>query len=192
MEAAENNKIITDKKAVLHWFQNLKEPLFAILDAARDEEILGHVYNGTERFSILFEGDEAVELIGVGPYLVEFSKPSNMLETLIEKGWGKSWGIFITADADFQATASHFRQLLIVELEDGEEVYFRFYDPRVLRIYLPTCNQDELRQIFGPVKALLMEDDKLGILNFTYNENGLCKSDILAINNTLSTKEISN
>ena len=48
--------------------------------------------------------------------------------------------------------------------ESGHPMFFRFYDPRVLRTYLPTCTVAELRLIFGPVEAFLLEgeeDDEL-------------------------------
>lgn len=35
---------------------------------------------------------------------------------------------------------------------------FRFYDPRVLRLYLPTCTSTELEQVFGPVGTFFTED----------------------------------
>ena len=38
--------------------------------------------------------------------------------------------------------------------------YFRYYDPRVLRVYLPTCNARELQTVFGPVLRYLVEDEK--------------------------------
>ena len=39
----------------------------------------------------------------------------------------------------------------------GRTLLFRYYDPRVLRTYLPTCRADELEQIFGPIDALVAE-----------------------------------
>ena len=37
---------------------------------------------------------------------------------------------------------------------------FRFYDPRVLRKFLPTCNADELQTFFGKVETFFAEDEK--------------------------------
>ena len=54
----------------------------------------------------------------------------------------------------------HLRHFLEVQLPDGKQVYFRFYDPRVLRVFLPTCTADEINQFFGPIKQYLMEDEK--------------------------------
>jgi hypothetical protein len=47
----------------------------------------------------------------------------------------------------------------MAQLPDGKIVYFRFYDPRVLRAYLTTCTDDEIRTFFGPVHRLVMEEE---------------------------------
>jgi hypothetical protein len=36
---------------------------------------------------------------------------------------------------------------------------FRYYDPRVLRVYLPTCTSDELKTVYGPVQQYFAETD---------------------------------
>ena len=41
---------------------------------------------------------------------------------------------------------------------------FRFYDPRVLRVYLPTCTGDEAEEFFGPVPEILAESEDGGSL----------------------------
>lgn len=51
----------------------------------------------------------------------------------------------------------HFKKRLRVQTEAGRQPAFRYYDPRVLNIYLPTCTGQELRTFFGPVTRLLAE-----------------------------------
>jgi len=51
----------------------------------------------------------------------------------------------------------HLRRFLIVRAPDGKRLYFRYYDPRVLSVYLPTCNAAELQYIFGPVRQFVCE-----------------------------------
>jgi hypothetical protein len=36
---------------------------------------------------------------------------------------------------------------------------FRYYDPRVLRVYLPTCVTAELRTVFGPIECFWTESE---------------------------------
>ena len=49
--------------------------------------------------------------------------------------------------------ASHFRRLLKVQTESGERLYFRYYDPRVLRAFLPSCSEEQVESVFGEVQA---------------------------------------
>jgi hypothetical protein len=53
---------------------------------------------------------------------------------------------------------------------------FRYYDPRVLRVYLPTCWPAEVSTFFGPVSAFITGGDDPGeILEFR-NERGTLAS----------------
>jgi len=44
--------------------------------------------------------------------------------------------------------------------EARRPLYFRYYDPRVLRVYLPTCNEADLGAIFGPVACYFTEGEE--------------------------------
>jgi hypothetical protein len=57
-----------------------------------------------------------------------------------------------------QQVRAHLRQFLLVQDERGNQQYFRFYDPRVLRVYLPTCDAAETQQFFGPIDRFIVED----------------------------------
>ena len=57
---------------------------------------------------------------------------------------------------------------------DGREMYFRFYDPRVLGAFLPTCSAEQIRQMFGPVSSYLVEAERGDVtLRFTPASNGV-------------------
>ena len=47
----------------------------------------------------------------------------------------------------------------MVQDEGGQEYFFRYYDPRVLRKYLPTCTPEEVRSFFGPVRSFIAENN---------------------------------
>jgi hypothetical protein len=137
-------------------------PLYAVLDAARDFWIPVHLEEHAPDRVSLYSGDAAVELANVAPYLVRIDPDSTLLPVVIDEGWGESWGVFLTSPAPIAEVRSHLRKFLMVELEDGgegrpEEAYFRWYDPRVLRVFLPTCTPAEAAEFFGPVGAFLCE-----------------------------------
>jgi len=138
------------------------QPLYAVLDAARSPSVLKFLVeskNESESQS-LYEGQEGAALIHFAPHLVRLNPDSALLEKVVLRGWGKSWGVFLTCDLALKELRRHFRHFLMARLPDGRQVYFRFYDPRVLRVYLPTCLPEEIDQLFGPVRYYLTEDEK--------------------------------
>ena len=154
------------------------ETLFAILDAARDEKILATLLFETapDTYQSLFEGLRAQKLIKVSPYLVQLSGQPQLLKTLIEKGWGNSWGIYLTGKQPFHSLLEHLRGLMNVTLEDGRKAFFRFYDPRVLRVFLTVCNQEQGREFLGSIESYWMEGkNPKQLLQFSY-QNGYLES----------------
>jgi hypothetical protein len=151
---------ITPQDRLLPLLRRDLQPLFAILDAARDIRVLALLVHHKAECQSLYEGVKGAKLAHVAPYLVRLSPDSPLLELLVKEGWGHSWGVYLTCAADFHEVRRHLRHFLQVRLPDGEQVYFRFYDPRVMRIYLPTCLAEEATQFFGPIKRYLMEGEE--------------------------------
>ena len=131
--------------------------LYAVLDAARDEQVLPFLHGAGVHFQSLYEGLRGEELALVAPYLVALPQDAAPLAELVRERWGDAWGIFLRAEHPFRDVRRHLRRLLRVELDDGARVLFRFYDPRVLRAYLPTCTGDEAAQVFGPLAQYVTE-----------------------------------
>ncbi len=89
---------------------------------------------------------------------MSLSKSSVLLESLVQDGWGKHWGIYLTSLAPFETVLAHLQQLLWVQMETKERLYFRFYDPRILKVFLPTLTVMEQQRWFGPVRRWLVAD----------------------------------
>jgi hypothetical protein len=138
------------------------QPLFGILDAARDPMIFKLLLDSNEGHQSLHQGLASGIPLNFAPYIVQLSPHSKLLGPLVQKGWGKSWGVYLTAQTTIDNLRRHLRSLLVVRTDGGEELYFRFYDPRVLRVFLPTCTADELSSFFGPIQTYLVEDDDTG------------------------------
>ena len=180
------------------------QPLYAILDGARSPQIYkmlaeakaearkgweaqnpgaasptyqppaaGRLEDGAQ-YESLFEGWSKAELTLFAPYLVSLPPQSKLLDKLVRKGWGKSWGVYLTCNMAFSDVRHHLRQFLMVNMPDGKQVYFRFYDPRVLRVYLPTCTPEEIGQFFGPVWRFATENEKpQELLEFVRHGTGM-------------------
>lgn len=145
---------------------------YILLDAARMSDNIDKALEINKSGKTLYTSKGENMLASVSPYLFSYENKSEMAQWLLENSWGHSWGIYVLYYNDFESLHKHFRKFLLVKTEDGEELYFRFYDPRVLRIFLPTCEEDQLKEFFGPVKAFLMEDEdpEFGLI-FTINQN---------------------
>lgn len=140
------------------WPQGDSTPgsLWAILDCARDRRIYRELAVSRLDYQCLYSGDLATELKVVAPHMVELSPRFQFTKGLLEQSWGKSWGVFVRIN-DATRLRHHLRKLLTVATEDGRKLLFRYYDPRVLRDYLPTCTQEELNQVFGPISRFFVE-----------------------------------
>jgi Domain of unknown function (DUF4123)/Inner membrane component of T3SS, cytoplasmic domain len=163
----------TPEEHLLQILRGQAQPLFALLDAARGYKVREVLSGSEDEFQSLYEGAQGKELADVAPYLARLGARSRSLERLVHDGWGQSWGVYLTCDQPFKEVRKHFRRFLLVKTEDGRELYFRFYDPRVLRTFLPTCTTREAAEFFGPVGRYLCEDEVPQVLlEFTCGDLG--------------------
>lgn len=133
----------------LFWNSNLKA--YAILDRARNNLIGDLIAASSCRHQSLYGGKLAERLEEFGPVLVELQENHPFTHTLATKGEGQSWGIFVLSRFEFDSVRNLLRRLLGVEMPDGGKALFRFYDPRVLRTFLPTCQKEEREMFFGNI-----------------------------------------
>ncbi len=154
-------------------FEEDDADVFCVLDGATVTGLLGHLYNCDLEYECLYRGELQPDLAEVAPYLVRLQENSDVTRWVIEKGWGRHWGVFARSREGLRSLRGHFRRFLTVHDGNGKPLYFRYYDPRVLRVYLPTCNAQELTDFFGPVDRYLLEDaEGKAILGFA-NHSGL-------------------
>lgn len=149
-EAAEKALVVLRAEAA-------KGKLYAVVDAARDERILQVLRQSVEEHRSLYEGVEGETMADVAPYLAGPMKAdSRLLESLVLEGWGRRWGIYCTSDDGFREVRRHFRRFLMVEEEEtGERMYFRFYDPAVMRVFLPSSTPRQMFE-FGSVPSVFI------------------------------------
>ena len=163
---------LVDRQSIVNNFWSSDLPseykLWAILDGARDDRIYSAVtYLAREKYC-LYRGKLALELAVTAPYLVQLERDDALFNYLIQLGWGNSWGIFLRARQTGEELRRHFRRFLVVQDESGKRLIFRYYDPRVLRVYLPTCLATELQMIFRGVERLLIEaEDPTEMLGYS-------------------------
>ena len=112
-------------------------------------------------------------LLKATPYLARIDLDSSFCRWLFSECWGDNCGIFFISQASENRLFEHFKKLLLVKDESGETLYFRYYDPRVFRHYLPSCTSSELKTFFGPIERFLVEsqdgDELDQYINFDSN-----------------------
>lgn len=136
------------------------QPNFLLLDAAQGPEVLQFLTSHSTEFQCLYDGQKAFELAPYAPYLTRIPGSQDAfawLQAFLKSGWGQSWAVFLSSSASLTEVRAHLRRFLYVQNSERKQLYFRFYDPRVLRMFLPTCSAEQLRDFFGPVTQMIAE-----------------------------------
>jgi len=143
---------------------------WGILDGASVPKLVRAIGTHGVESACLFAGKLHPSMARVAPYLVRLERETEFVDWVFERGWGRHWGVFLRSPASLDALRKHLRDLLMVKDPDGKVVQFRFYDPRVLRLYLPTCTSEEAELVFGPVERFAMEaEDGRELLEFRFS-----------------------
>lgn len=146
--------------------------IYAVLDGASIPDLRTKLYQMRPEHVCLYRGELKPDMQEVAPYLVRMVQNTEFSDWVISEGWGNNWGIFVQSRYSLAEVRKHLRSFLTVHTEDGKPMLFRFYDPRVLRSFLPTCSDEELKNFFGVVLNFAVEDEKPNILLNYYLPNG--------------------
>ena len=115
------------------------------------------------RFACLYKGEQAERMRNIAPYLIKLPASHSFAEELFStpmagkenddgpQQWYKHFGFFFRSRAEFDDLLQHFRKFMILPTYDERQLYFRFYDPRVLEDYLDRllCYPKKLAAFFG-------------------------------------------
>jgi hypothetical protein len=127
----------------------------------------------------LFKDTPDSSLADVAPYLFEIDDqfytklkdiPELSLEGLIRIDWVPN----------MDTLANHLRTHIYQKVK-GREYYFRFWDGRVLRKFLPSCEEVQLRLFFGNIRNFTMQDEDPGYdVKFSLEKYRLVKSQVVS------------
>ncbi len=157
-------------------YRNEDASIWTILDGASVPALRQQLADLEPEHVCLYRGDLEPDMEEVAPYLVKLEREAPFTEWVLKQGWGNHWGVFAETGEDLIALRKHFRRFLTVHDQSGKGMLFRYYDPRVLRVYLPTCNDQELQTMFGSVQSYMMEDDNpASMIRFRLKGGSLAK-----------------
>jgi hypothetical protein len=158
--------------------------VYAVLDGASIPDLLDNLYERQPEHVCLYRGELEPDIAECAPYLVRLESDTEFCDWVIEKGWGNHWGIFALSNENLRVMRNHFRTFLMVsDPEYKKQLYFRYYDPRVLRKYLPTCDAEGLARLFGPVVSYFLEgEDPNNALRFRTENGALLREEMIITN----------
>lgn len=158
------------------WPRGERRDIWMIVDAARDRQVFRLLLECHLNYSCLYSGTLPPALEIAAPYLVQLDYDYPDTRRLIQQAWGNNWGVFLRSDTSLEKLRRHLRTFLIVRDPAGQRLVFRYYDPRILRVYLPTCNEEDLRHVFGPIERFWTESKTPGnMLDFSRHRGKLAQ-----------------
>lgn len=135
--------------------------VFIVLDGARDKRIEPLVNNANLEQGCLYAGDISYTLKRAAPHIVKLTPDASFTKEILTLGWGESWGVFFITPktVSMASRRNNCRKISKVETPEGKSLIFRYQDPRVLRKFLPICDPEQLRSIFGNASIIAMENE---------------------------------
>jgi hypothetical protein len=153
--------------------------LYCVLDGASVPELPKRLYETRAPNFCLFSGDLKPDMLYVAPYVVLLSPGNRFTDLVLSQGFGKHWGIFAHSRHSLQEMRRHFRLLVNVYDENARSLIFRFYDPRVIRKFLPTCKGEQLQTFFGKIDTYFAENETAdSLLSFQIKDNNLKQEEL--------------
>lgn len=119
-----------------------------------------------DQIECLFTGDLAVELADVGPYLARLKSFAPEVTAAVGDLLVRHTGLLVVLqdppegqpDIPFAQLHRHFRKFNVTYGPNGNPLFFRYYDPRVLVDVLSVLEAKQLDAFFGPVETLVLID----------------------------------
>ena len=147
------NKQVTQVQDIL--FSDDELYVYAVIDGASCPELRFKIYDWQPISSCLWSGKLEPDLEEVAPYMVLLERDSAFTMWLIKEGWHNHWNIFVESALEPKSFRKQIRKLQLVRSPEGQTLLFRFYDPRVMEIFLPTCDQEQNMALFDHVSCFV-------------------------------------
>jgi hypothetical protein len=100
-----------------------------------------------------------LQLLEVGPWLVHLSGAPEVEATIAGYGRAVPWGYYVVSGVDILSLRQSLRKFNLAKLPDRPaEVLFRYWDPRVLRIFLDRATTVQRNQFFAWIDRIEWPD----------------------------------
>ena len=145
---------------------------YLLLDSSQIPDLYARLFQMAQNTipHALYLTTRYADLASVGPVLVAV-KPNGPLARAFSEEWQARAGIWLETVADEADLIAHLRSLIHVQLEGDVSALFRFYDPRITRLWLANLMDAERDRLMGPVRCIRLPD---GFYIHQKNSNPLC------------------
>ncbi|MGD9589180.1 MAG: DUF4123 domain-containing protein [Pyrinomonadaceae bacterium] len=130
--------------------------LYCVLDGVLVPDLPIKLAEGRIPHYCILPGELDAAAMHAAPYVAYLSPDSKFADEVVSQAFAKNWGILFHSHRSLLEMRRHFRALHTVFDESGNPFRFRYYDPAVLRKFLPTCNAGELKTFFGDVETFFI------------------------------------
>lgn len=146
---------------------------YLLLDGAQIDDLLKTIYrlNKSAEVDVLYINTRFAELQKVSPILVKVQSGEPLFHKF-QQDWQQTAGIHFIAKGDIYTLGNHLRSSLQAKI-NNQPVIFRYYDPRILELWLETISIEQQSQFMGPITTLYIFSSKEQKQLEYYNENYL-------------------
>lgn len=139
-----------------------KNDVYAVADGALLPGLLAKLEEHEPKNTCLFRGELPFDLAEAAPYLVKLEKDNKFSDWLLNESVEEPCCIYAQTNVidDFIQLRKHFRSFLRIKSPEGKNLLFRYYDPRVMKTYLPTCTREDNEIIFNGIESYLIFNDE--------------------------------
>lgn len=143
--------------------------LYGVLDCAIDPALYAHIERLEPDQAVCLFERVPIQVKRASPHLVELAPTDPLSRLWRTQGWRGNWGVLLSSRRDLTATKLRLKHFTQVRLPDGSgPVLFRFWDPRVLRTYLPLVEGPDVAGWFKDIdRWIVPTEDAQGSLRMT-------------------------
>lgn len=128
--------------------------LFVLIDPSRSPGLLTIAQGLTDEGACLFIGDARQEFEDDAPWLFRCDESGEFVRYLVGNGLGRRWSVFVESDLEFAQVFTHFRKFVKVVDGDGDQIFWRFYDPMIISGQLPFLTIEQRQHFLGGIARL--------------------------------------
>lgn len=124
--------------------------LYMLIDAAHDCRILPALENSKHARCCLFNEEQVSRAVkNVSPFLIKIKSIDDFMMWCLQEGLHRHWMIFFTSpEVHVSELKLHFKRFSLAYSPDGRRYFFRYYDPRVLPVFLASSDLRERTDFF--------------------------------------------